>query len=986
VRDRDPRRTARRNAHRKDRFGGNNFCILCGYACLESLTTVTRHNRALFNDDQKCPDYALVFDCESLITADQTLTFGFWRFCERRSGRYVPLEEGIVHDDALRANEIDVLRDFARKYRADAADDGCSRIRVYSRSKFVAEVLGVAIQAKAFIVCFNSGFDLSRIAIDWETAKNGGWSLIFSKWRNPRTGELKPNKFFPRIVVKALNSKTSIIHSTRAPMSERGRKTKKVKLWPSARFLDVRTLLWALRNKSYSLRSAAEEFKTQHRKLDHKPTGKVTIPEVRYSREDVACTVDLLNAAIREFELHPISTGPDRMFSPASVAKQYLEQLNIQHPSRKVTNADAEYGVFMQSYYGGRAECRIPNWAVPVLLVDFMSQYPTVNELLNNWSVLTAHRVTFPDATAEVRRFLSQINLEHCFDAKLWSKFRFFALVEPENDIFPVRTVYNGTTQNIGVNYLTSKEPLWFAGPDIIASILLTGRVPRIRKAIRVVAEGKQTGMGSTNLRGMVGIDARKHSFFKHVIEQRAANESQPAMHYWLKILANSGSYGLFVEINPNEVDNAKVKVFSGEESFETTSDTIEQPGKWFAPHIGSLITSGGRLLLAMLEKCITNVGGTYLFCDTDSAAIVSTQHKQQIAMPDGAPPIAALSHTEVDEIVQKFAKLNPYDRQIVPGSILKVHKLNWDQNKQRRQLYGYAIAAKRYALYTKTKDSVEIVDPKAHGLGYFYPPKDSPEGWKHETPQWIFEAWDWIIRGDLGLNRQKPSWFDLPVMMKLTLSTPHHALKNLAKGPLTRPNNFMMIPQISQFGYPQNVDPNKCTFITPFSSDREQWMRSKCINIHDPQSRVYELTDEYDGRRAVPMNFFMLLESYQNHPEVKSLGPTGKSCESDTRGLLQRAHIVANWPPIYIGKESDKHWEGGEDLSLLEFKTIEYKRKGFAVATDEQLGRIAKVPKREFMRSGINQHTLEKICMGKAVRAVKLARCLEKMAEYEAK
>lgn len=43
MRDRDPRRTARRNAHRKDRFGGSNFCLLCSYACLESLTRVTRH-------------------------------------------------------------------------------------------------------------------------------------------------------------------------------------------------------------------------------------------------------------------------------------------------------------------------------------------------------------------------------------------------------------------------------------------------------------------------------------------------------------------------------------------------------------------------------------------------------------------------------------------------------------------------------------------------------------------------------------------------------------------------------------------------------------------------------------------------------------------------------------------------------------------------------------------------------------------------------
>ena len=206
-----------------------------------------------------------------------------------------------------------------------------------------------------------------------------------------------------------------------------------------------------------------------------------------------------------------------------------------------------------------------------------------------------------------------------------------------------------------------------------------------------------------------------------------------------MKILGSSGSYGLFVELNPREARNAQLRVFSGEDSFNTTSDVIEEPGKWFAPHIASLITAGGRLLLAMLERCIADVGGTYLFCDTDSAAIVATEHGQQIAMPDGAEPITALSYRDVDEIVQRFEKLNPYN---LKGSILKLHKLNWDKNGERRQLYGYSIAAKRYAQYTKAKDDIEIVDPKAHGLGYFYPPKDSPEGWNHETPQWIFESW----------------------------------------------------------------------------------------------------------------------------------------------------------------------------------------------------------------------------------------------------
>ena len=59
-------------------------------------------------------------------------------------------------------------------------------------------------------------------------------------------------------------------------------------------------------------------------------------------------------------------------------------------------------------------------------------------------------------------------------------------------------------------------------------------------------------------------------------------------------------------------------------------------------------------------------------------------------------------------------------------------------------------------------------------------------------------------------------------------------------------------------------------------------------------------------------------------------------------------------------------------------------RRKGNAVADDEQLARIVKVPKREFMRRGINQHTLEKICKRKPVRAIKLAKCLKVLEEWE--
>ena len=37
-----PGRTTRRKVLRVDRLGSNAFCLFCGYACLESLTQVTR--------------------------------------------------------------------------------------------------------------------------------------------------------------------------------------------------------------------------------------------------------------------------------------------------------------------------------------------------------------------------------------------------------------------------------------------------------------------------------------------------------------------------------------------------------------------------------------------------------------------------------------------------------------------------------------------------------------------------------------------------------------------------------------------------------------------------------------------------------------------------------------------------------------------------------------------------------------------------------
>jgi hypothetical protein len=91
------------------------------------------------------------------------------------------------------------------------------------------------------------------------------------------------------------------------------------------------------------------------------------------------------------------------------------------------------------------------------------------------------------------------------------------------------------------------------------------------------------------------------------------------------------------------------------------------------------------------------------------------------------------------------------------------------------------------------------------------------------------------------------------------------------------------------------------------------------------------------------PSQFARLLVEYQEHPESKSLAPDGGPCRAETGGLLKRAHIVAG-ELRYVGKETDRKWEEGDDISLLEFKTTEYGRASRVVASEEVKRAIAEI------------------------------------------
>jgi hypothetical protein len=922
-----------------------------------------RNTRA--NHHSKWAERALVFDTETRITADQSLTFGVYRLCALADNRYTITEEGIFHADDLLATERKALHAYIRTAVSDVTSFP-PRFPLYSRSEFIKKVFWPEIKHNGALICgLNLPFDLARLALAWSKGENNEWSLTMSQYSNGTE-----NRNYPRVLITPIDSKKAFIKLA---------KPWKPSEWKNdgnAHFLDLRTLGWALFNQSFSLKTLCEQLKAEHQKTEHEPTGEVTREEIEYARQDVRCTVDALNALKQEFDRHPIDLKPYNAYSPASVAKAYLDQMGILTPAEKFSIPDKTLGIAMQSYYGGRSETRIRCADVPVVPVDFTSEYPTCCALLGLFDVLTAKRVTFDDDTHNIRKFLKRITLKGCFDPAMWERSKFFVLVKPDNDILPVRTVYNEVTQNIGNNYFTSDTPLWFAGPDLIASVIRTAKVPHIVRAVRMVPHGKQAGMRSVNLRGMVEIDPYKDDLFCKVIEQRKLRKSDEALHYWLKILANS-IYGFFVELNPQITNrNAAVNVFSGEKHFADDSDVIEKAGLWFFPPLASLITSGGRLLLAMTEACVQEKRGAYLFCDTDSLAIVASKRGGSLDIP-GSKGVRILSWAEARAIVDAFTALNPYNRKIVKGSILNLVDANYadsDPKNRQRQLYGYSIAAKRYALYEKIGEkNIKIVDPKAHGIGFLYPPKDSLKNWKQDVPEWIYEMWDYIVRGALEMKRKAPSWLDIPQMIRLTITT-YNVLEMLGEWEIARPYNFLFLPMVDPtFGYAfDRRSDEKVLLVAAFSSQQERWFGMECVNIHSGQKyRMADCTKERNPPHNVvfPSQFARRLIEYQERPEAKSLAPDGTPCAANTSGLLQRAHIIAG-EFRYVGKETDRKWEEGDDPSVLEFKTTEYGRARRVIASDELKNNIKKIGIKKCAReSGFTRIFIRKLLRGLPVK-----------------
>lgn len=710
--------------------------------------------------------------------------------------------------------------------------------------------------------------------------------------------------------------------------------------------------------------------------------------------------------------------APTRAYSPASLAKALLREAGISPLlDRQPDFPDEVLGYSMVGYYGGRAECRIRGVPVPVTDVDFASAHSTVCVLLGLARFLRCDHVELVEGDPrKVERWLARLTVDACVDPRLWPKLCGFALVEPNGAVLPVRARYtDGAVFGIGVNPFTSEQPVWYPLPDLVAARLLGERLPRLLRAVYLRPIGRAHGLRPFRMRDARPVDPKSEDLFIALVEERRrleriGDEESLRTAAALKTIASAASYGIFVELNRQE-PNAKathVRVY-GLDRFESAVSAPEDPGEYLFPPLGALVPSGTRLLLALLERLVSDAGGAWAFCHTDSMAIVASKHGGLVPCPGGPlhdehgrECVRALSWAQVENIRDRFASLNPYDHELVPDSILRLERENFDEHTHaRRQLHCYAISSNRNCLYMlDSRGEPQLVKWSEHALGGFYLNPTDPES---DNRDWVRESWELILREEaLGIPATEPEWLDQFAITRFTVSHPRllRPLEALNRGKpyseQVKPHNFLVVAHPKAGGHPPDADPLRFALVAPHERDPHRWRELEWRNIYDPKAGPYTLSEETlvtrRGRALPPghvgvKTYRDILHAYRLHPEAKSLAADGHPCQRSTKGYLKRRPVRA-LSITHIGKETNLLDElqagliGSEGDMLVEY--VDPRRDSW---DNLVLPILRELPRgKTAAAAGISRDTLTDLVEGRTRPHVRTRKRLTKVAVADAR
>lgn len=328
----------------------------------------TRHSRVL------------TFDTETTTDTFQNLKVGYFETHERFNGKWILQENGFFYTPMLETHldinsrfptnpknflmqvplssmEVQILKEYASR----------ENIPLYTTNQFIENIFFYEVYGKETLCNgFNLPFDISRIAKEAGNTVKG----------DPTKGDILlsfphiPNSLNIKIGRMGLAETISFVN----PGTEDGEEAPKLKT--KGYFLDsahLFSVLYGSGTGHFSLKQVCKVLQTEHQKEDTEEHGTITNEYLHYLQWDVKATFDVYCKLEDTFNKYSLTEKEiTKIYSAASIGKAVLKHLGIKpfldlnpkHPSINL-------GRIMETYYGGRVECKLRHEIKSAEVLDF---------------------------------------------------------------------------------------------------------------------------------------------------------------------------------------------------------------------------------------------------------------------------------------------------------------------------------------------------------------------------------------------------------------------------------------------------------------------------------------------------------------------------------------------------------------------------------------------------------------------------------------
>ena len=403
--------------------------------------------------------------------------------------------------------------------------------------------------------------------------------------------------------------------------------------------------------------------------------------------------------------------------SPAGFADHLLRRFRVDPPLRRFPLQPEEDAAWWEAFHGGWCDYApaLLGRGFGAVVLDVTSAYPLTAHLVRWWDVMTADRLVRRSVLRDLRALCRRAAADPrvVCDPAVWERFGVtLCEVVPDGEPFPVALDDpgrpDGRTETVPVT--ARGRTLFYSWCDVVAAAILSGRVPRIVRAIRLVPEGRQAGLRQhvAVYPGLV-LDAGSDPVLGLVARRREAKATgDTVLAAELHAMTNS-----LVSGNFERLDDIWRK--HGEKWCRE-----EKAGPWTYAPLGVTVTAGARLLLAVMDAMARGMGSRVLYRDTDSSILPASPDGGTLALADGSS-VRELSYPEVDRLLAAFDRLSPepgawpvWKRTPQPG-----------EEPMRCTVFG----PKRHAEYRGTDDVPELVEWTEATVGGRYADPASIQG-----------------------------------------------------------------------------------------------------------------------------------------------------------------------------------------------------------------------------------------------------------------